>query len=60
MKQISTIVEIPNVPSVYAMYGGKGAAIYVAYVGVAGKLKQVVIQHLVRRDSSVASGISAV
>jgi hypothetical protein len=33
---------------------------YVAYVGVAGKLKQRVIQHLVRRDSSVATGTSAV
>jgi hypothetical protein len=42
------------------MYGGQGRGLYVAYVGVAGKLKPRVIQHLVRRDSSVATGTSAV
>lgn len=31
-----------------------------AYVGIAGKLKQRVVQHLIRRDSSVATGVSAV
>ena len=31
-----------------------------AYVGIAGKLKQRIVQHLIRRDSSVATGTSAV
>ena len=29
------------------------------YVGTAGKLKQRIIQHLIRRDSSVTTGTSA-
>jgi hypothetical protein len=44
---------------VYAMYGGQGRRAYVAYVGVGGNLRQRVMQHLVRRDSSVATGTSA-
>ena len=42
------------------MYAGKGQGSYCAYVGVAGKLKQRVLQHFVRRDSSVTTGASAV
>jgi len=60
MKTISSISDLPNVPSVYAMYGGKGRGQYVAYVGIADKLKRRIIQHLINRDSSVATGTSAV
>ena len=60
MISITSINDLPNVPSVYAMYGGQGRGLYVAYVGIAGKLKQRIIQHLIRRDSSVATGTSAV
>jgi hypothetical protein len=60
MKNIQTISELPGVAAVYAMYGGKDRGSYVAYVGVAGNLKRRVMQHLVRRDSSVATGTSAV
>jgi hypothetical protein len=42
------------------MYGGKGRGRYVAYVGIGKGLKSRIIQHLVRRDSSVATGTSAV
>ena len=41
------------------MYGGQGRQ-YVAYVGLGSKLKGRVDQHLVRRDSSVTTGVSAV
>jgi len=41
------------------MFGGQGRQ-YVAYVGLGTKLKGRVEQHLVRRDSSVATGVSAV
>jgi len=47
------------VPAVYAMYGGRGKGLYVAYVGIADRLKRRVIQHLITRDSSVATGTSA-
>lgn len=60
MASISTISDLPNTPSVYALYGGRGRGRYIAYVGVANKLKNRIEQHLVRRDSSVATGTSAV
>ena len=60
MKKLTAIGDLPNVPSVYAMFGGRGRGLHCAYVGVAGNLKQRIIQHLVRRDSSVTTGVSTV
>ena len=60
MRDFSPVYSLPNVPAVYALYSGKRRASYVAYVGIAGHLKQRIIQHLIRRDSSVATGTSAV
>ena len=59
-KLYSSISDLPNSPAVYAMYAGKGQGFYCAYVGVGGKLKQRILQHLVSRDSSVTTGASAV
>ena len=60
MRDFTPVYNLPNVPAVYALYsGGKGPK-YVAYVGIAGRLKQRIIQHLIRRDSSVTIGTSAV
>ena len=42
------------------MYGGAESSRYVAYVGIAGKLKQRITQHLIRRDSSITTGATAV
>lgn len=58
--EIERISLMPNVPAVYAMFGGQGQALYVAYVGVADRLRQRVEQHLEKRDSSVTTGASAV
>ena len=58
MKVMRDRSELQQVPAVYAMYGGRGR--YTAYVGVGQKLKNRAIQHLVRRDSSVTTGTSAV
>lgn len=60
MRELSFIAELPNVPAVYALYGGHKRRLYVAYVGIADKLKRRMIQHLVNRDSSIATGMSAV
>lgn len=60
MKQLTSLYELPDEPAVYALFGGQGRSLYVAYVGVADSLKQRIFQHLVRRDSSVATGTSAV
>jgi hypothetical protein len=60
MMVLHSVSELPQVPGVYAMYGGKGRGRYVAYIGIGQKLNNRVMQHLVRRDSSVATGTSAV
>jgi len=60
MRDFSAISGLPNTPAVYALYsGGRGVGRYGAYVGIAGKLKQRITQHLIRRDSSVTTGTSA-
>jgi hypothetical protein len=56
--KITSISKLPNSPAVYAMYGGHARERYVAYVGVADKLKRRIIQHLINRDSSIATGTS--
>jgi hypothetical protein len=60
MNVLHAISDLPQAPAVYAMYGGKGRGRHVAYVGIAQKLRDRIVQHLVRRDSSVATGTSAV
>lgn len=51
---------VPAVPGVYAMFGGELPRTWVAYVGIAGNMQSRLIQHFVRRDSSVVTGASAV
>ena len=60
MKNPTSISDLPNVPAIYAMYGGQSSRQYVAYVGLGKNLKGRAEQHLVRRDSSVTTGVSAV
>jgi hypothetical protein len=57
---VSTISELPKLSAVYALYGGQERNLYVAYVGIAESLRRRIEQHLVRRDSSVVTGTSAV
>ncbi len=60
VNEVFSIADLPSVSAVYALYGGQGRGLYVAYVGIADSLKRRIIQHLVSRDSSVATGTSAV
>jgi hypothetical protein len=60
MQVVETISGLPNVPAVYALFGGRDGHRSVAYVGVADKLKQRITQHLLRRDSSVVTGVAVV
>jgi hypothetical protein len=60
MRDFAPVYDLPNVPAVYALYSGGKRTSYVAYVGIAGKLKSRIKQHLIGRDSSVATGTSAV
>lgn len=57
--KLESISELPRTTSVYALYGGSSRNLYVAYVGIANNLKSRIRQHLVRRDSSVATQTSA-
>lgn len=57
--QIHSISELPNTPAIYLLFGGKKRKTYVAYVGIADKLKRRIEQHLVNRDSSIATGTTA-
>ena len=52
--QIQTISSLPNLPSIYAIYA-KSSKVPV-YVGQTTKLKNRIIQHLIRRDSSIVTG----
>lgn len=56
---VDTITKLPNTTAVYALYGGRSRNLYVAYVGIADKLRRRIEQHLVTHDSSVAVGTSA-
>ena len=55
MLRVSSVSKLPNIPAVYVLYGGKDPV----YVGVSDKLRNRVEQHLVKRDSSVATQTSA-
>lgn len=58
--KITSVSDLPNTPAVYAMYGSQGRGLYVVYVGNAGRLRNRVVLHLIRRNSSVVTGTSAV
>ena len=59
MKSFDSVADLPTTPAVYALYGGSGRSRYAAYVGIAKNLRSRIDQHLVRRDSSVATGTTA-
>ena len=60
MKVVTRLVDVPRRPAVYALYGGRSKKAWVAYVGIAGNLRQRLVQHFERRDSSIVTGVSAV
>ena len=59
-RRLESPADTPNRSAIYALYAGSGRSHYVVCVGIAGKLRQRLIQHFVRRDSSVTTGVSAV
>lgn len=56
----SVLSGTPKDPGVYALYAGEGRSTYVAYVGATSSIRHRLIEHIVRRDSSVTTGVSAV
>jgi hypothetical protein len=59
MLLVSSILKLPNAPAAYVLFGGTEGKRYVAYVGIADRLKRRIEQHLITRDSSVATLTSA-
>ena len=60
MRDFSTVYSLRNIPAAYALYAGGKGPTYVAYVGITGRLKERIIEHLIRRDSSVTKATAAV
>ncbi|MGH2502442.1 MAG: hypothetical protein ACRDID_07990 [Ktedonobacterales bacterium] len=60
MIEIGAAADLPARPAVYALYGGRGRGLHVAYVGSARDLRTRLTQHLVLRNSSVTTGASVV
>jgi hypothetical protein len=51
--------KLGDEPALYCLYGGRRPA-HAAYVGIADRLRTRIVQHLVRRDSSVTTGVATV
>lgn len=58
MTELAAISDLPGQPAVYALYGGRGRGLHVAYVGSARDLRARITQHLIRRDSSITTGVT--
>lgn len=56
MVEVLKINELCNVPAIYLMQDKKD----VVYIGESGELKKRINQHLIRKDSSITTGASAV
>ena len=59
MEITANLSELPAKPAVYTLMGGSSRNRYAAYVGIGSNLRSRITQHLVLRDSSVATGTSA-
>lgn len=58
MIEIEAVADLPARPAIYALYGGRGRGLHIAFVGAARDLRIRMTQHLIRRDSSVTTGVS--
>jgi hypothetical protein len=56
MHRIPRLTDLPTNPAIYTLHGGKKGNIFVAYVGIGDNLRNRIIQHMVRRDSSITTG----
>jgi hypothetical protein len=56
----SLFTQAPKKPGIYALCAGNGRNKYIAYVGIAKNIRQRILQHLIRRDSSIVTGVSAI
>ena len=59
MIEAKSLREVPPCSAVYALYDRKPPSHQPAYVGMGGNLRTRLVQHFIRRDSSVVTGASA-
>lgn len=60
MKRTDSLRDLPKGPAVYALCTGSGRNRSVSYVGETNSLRHRINEHLVRKNSSVTTGQSAV
>jgi len=56
MHRTPRLTDLPTNPAIYTLHGGKKGTKFVAYVGIGDNLRNRIIQHMVRRDSSITTG----
>lgn len=59
MRDFSDLSRVPREPGMYCLLGREGRGTYDAYVGISNNIRSRLEQHLVRRDSSISTGVSA-
>ena len=59
MRDFSDLGQVPQAPGMYCLLGRNGPGTYDAYVGISNKIRSRLDQHLIRKDSSISTGVSA-
>ena len=60
MRSFDEIKHLPQFPGIYGFKGPNDNQGDYSYIGLSKKLRERVSQHLLKRDSSVATGASAI
>ena len=60
MRSFDEIKHLPQFPGIYGFKGPNDIQDNYSYIGLSNKLRERVSQHLLKRDSSVATGASAI
>ena len=60
MRSFDEIKHLPQFPGIYGFKGPNDTQDNYSYIGLSNKLRERVSQHLLKRDSSVATGASAI
>ena len=60
MRSFDEIKHLPQFPGIYGFKGPNDIQGNYSYIGISNRLRERVSQHLLKRDSSVATGASAI
>ena len=60
MRSFDEIKHLPQFPGIYGFKRPNNIQDNYSYIGLSNKLRESVSQHLLKRDSSVATGASAI